>query len=124
MTEKAWASYLLITCAEPIQTYVGATVDVNRRLRQHNAEISGGARRTTAIAINRGSGAWKRVCHCVGFVDKIECLKFEWYWKHFSRKQTEKDPLARRLVGLQNLLAIERWHHIEVVWETGYCPVL
>lgn len=119
-----WASYLLVTCSEPIQTYVGATIDVDRRLRQHNAEIKGGARRTTAVAIHRGPHAWKRMCHCVGFVDKIECLKFEWYWKHFSRRLTDKDPVKRRLLAVQNMLALDRWSHIELIWESDSAPPL
>ena len=32
-------------------TYVGATVDVNRRLRQHNCEIKGGAMGTCLLCI-------------------------------------------------------------------------
>jgi predicted GIY-YIG superfamily endonuclease len=47
--------YLLYTDAG--QTYVGATVDVARRLRQHKRKISGGAR-ATGMRVDQGLD-WK-----------------------------------------------------------------
>ena len=113
-----WACYLLTTIAEPSQTYVGATTDVNRRLRQHNGELAGGARRTTS----RGKGAWKRVCHVTGFVEKTECLSFEWNWKHYSRRIKEGNPIQRRVLALQQMLGTDRWKDLEVVWESDQFP--
>ena len=40
-----WWVYVLVSETNG-QTYVGVTVDVERRLRQHNGEIVGGAKRT------------------------------------------------------------------------------
>jgi len=117
-----WACYLLCTCAEPTKSYIGVTVDLDRRLRQHNAEISGGAKRTTAVSLHRGPNTWRRICHVKGFTGKIESLQFEWHWKNVSRKGGE--PLSRRLAGLQRLLSEERWQHLEVVWESELCPNL
>ena len=111
-----WACYFLATTATPIKTYIGATVDIDRRLRQHNSEIKGGAKRTTAISLNRGPAAWKRMCHVVGFADQHACLRFEWWWKFASRK-LEGDPIERRTQALQNLLGLEEWQGLEVVWE-------
>lgn len=113
-----WACYLLTTCKEPTQTYVGATVDVKRRLRQHNGEISGGARRTTRM----GKGAWKRVCHVTGFLENTECLSFEWNWKYYSRKQADAHPVKRRVLALQQMLSLDRWKDLEVVWESDAFP--
>ena len=42
-------------------TYIGATVDLNRRLRQHNKEIKGGAH-ATGMKVASGH-TWCRVCH-------------------------------------------------------------
>lgn len=125
----AYAVYFLQTCVEPNHTYIGCTNNLQRRLRQHNCEIVGGARKTTALSKHRGSpeggSAWKRVCHVVGFADQIEALRFEWWWKFVSRKKIrEGDPVKRRVLALQHLLQMERWEKLEVNWEDGECPVL
>jgi len=112
-----WSSYLLRTIDPPYQTYVGATVNVDRRLRQHNGEIAGGAKRTTS----RGP-VWRRMCHVVGFRDKIECLSFEWHWKFESRK-LQGGPLERRMTAVQKLFGMERWTHLEMVWEDEIFPL-
>ena len=46
-------------------TYVGATVNLERRLRQHNKEIKGGAIATTS-KVNQGY-SWRHVCYVKGF---------------------------------------------------------
>jgi len=46
-------------------TYVGATVDLEKRLRQHNKEIKGGAR-VTSIKVEKGE-IWERACYVEGF---------------------------------------------------------
>ena len=49
----------LLECTDNA-TYVGATVDVDRRLRQHNKEIKGGAHATgSKVAAGK---SWTRVC--------------------------------------------------------------
>ena len=65
-------------------TYVGATVDVNHRLRQHNGELAGGAHATT-MRVKAGE-TWRRVCYVSGFPDWPAALQFEWRWKQLSRK--------------------------------------
>lgn len=40
-----WALYLLRSTVES-RTYIGVTVDVDRRLKQHNGELCGGAKAT------------------------------------------------------------------------------
>jgi len=51
--------YMLYTSKN--QTYIGATVDPDRRLRQHNKELSGGAR-ATAMRVGQGL-EWSRACY-------------------------------------------------------------
>lgn len=88
-------------------TYVGATVDLEHRLRQHNKEIKGGAH-ATSMKVQQGE-TWTRVAHVAGFPNWQSALQFEWRWKQLSRKYPLKmDPLTRRLNALKDLLALDR----------------
>jgi len=97
--------YLLLSSDNA--TYVGATVDIDRRLRQHNKEIKGGAF-ATGSRVEKGE-TWIRVCHVEGFPDWSAALQFEWRWKQISRKiSISINPLHRRIVALKQLLSLER----------------
>ena len=97
--------YLLVSTSGA--TYVGATVDLNRRLRQHNKEIKGGAH-ATGVKVSQGE-TWIRAAHVAGFPDWPAALQFEWRWKQLSRKLPIKmNPLERRIQALKQLLALER----------------
>jgi structure-specific endonuclease subunit SLX1 len=88
-------------------TYIGATVDLNRRLRQHNKEITGGARATGA-KVAKGE-IWSRRCYVQGFPDWKAALQFEWAWKFYSRKLSSSlFPMERRKQALDTLLSLER----------------
>ena len=106
--EKKDNYYVYLLEATGGSTYVGATVDLDHRLRQHNCEIKGGAV-ATSIKVKRGE-TWRRVCHVAGFPSWQAALQFEWRWKQLSRKMigSVKNPLERRGVALENLLALER----------------
>ena len=97
--------YLLISSGGT--TYVGATIDLDRRLRQHNKEIKGGAH-ATSIKVVKGE-SWVRAAHVAGFPDWPAALQFEWRWKQLSRKYSiSMLPLERRMKALKDLLALER----------------
>ena len=97
--------YLLVSTKG--STYVGATVDLERRLRQHNKEIKGGAH-ATGIKVSNGE-IWTRAGYVSGFPDWQAALQFEWRWKQLSRKLPIKLlPLERRMKALKELLALER----------------
>ncbi len=97
--------YLLISTSG--NTYVGATVDLERRLRQHNKEIKGGAH-ATGIKVSQGE-TWVRAAHVSGFPGWQAALQFEWRWKQLSRKLPLKmNPLERRIKALKELLNLER----------------
>lgn len=87
-------------------TYIGATVDLEHRLRQHNKELVGGARITSRKVISGQS--WTCYCYVEGFPTWQSCLQFEWRWKQLSRKLSLSDPLERRKVALETLLHLDK----------------
>lgn len=89
-------------------TYVGATVDLERRLRQHNKEIKGGAFATGA-KVSKGE-IWIRAAHVEGFPDWQSALQFEWRWKQISRKMYSpgSNSLQTRINALKKLLKLDR----------------
>lgn len=91
-----WHVYLLLNDANT-RTYVGATVNPDRRLRQHNKEIVGGARATAG-------DHWTRICLVSGFPDERAALQFEWTWKHLGRSIKAGSCLERRYKALAQLL--------------------
>jgi len=96
----------LLECTDK-STYVGATINLDHRLRQHNKEISGGAH-ATSIKVLKGH-AWERVCHITGFPNWKTALQFEWAFKFYSRKFPKKMyPLERRMRGLYFLMNLTR----------------
>ena len=100
-------SFVYLLVSSDNSTYVGATVDLNRRLRQHNKEIKGGAH-ATGIKVSKGE-SWTRACHVAGFPNWQTALQFEWRWKQLTRKLPAKMfPLERRMKALKELLALER----------------
>ena len=135
----SWYVYLIATVEEPVRTYVGATLDVNRRLQQHNGQKGGGARATARVP-----GGWYRVCYIKGFSDKREALRFEWWWKRRSalfkkkcaktqkegeksQKEVEKSqkepaktqkegPLERRQHALEAMIS-ESNTNLEIIYE-------
>lgn len=100
--------YVYLLLSSDNATYVGATVDLNRRLRQHNKEIKGGAHATGA-KVSKGE-TWCRVAYVEGFPDWQAALQFEWRWKQLSRKLVTSglSPIERRMIALEELLALER----------------
>lgn len=100
----AWC-YLLYT--DEGQTYIGATVDPDRRLRQHNQELVGGAK-ATGIRVAQGH-VWKRACK-VPFPEWKTALQFEWRWKQLGRTRCSsiRPPLRRRVHSLKMLLSFEK----------------
>ena len=101
------SSYVYLLESTDGATYVGATVDPDRRLRQHNKEIKGGAH-ATGTRVSRGE-VWRRVCYIGGFPDWQAALQFEWRFRQLSRKLPKKmNPTERRLRALRELLLLEQ----------------
>jgi predicted GIY-YIG superfamily endonuclease len=66
------------TVAKP---YVGYTVDFSRRIRQHNGEIVGGAKKTSK------GRPWYPICVINGFYESSCARRFEYRLQHPGRKK-------------------------------------
>jgi structure-specific endonuclease subunit SLX1 len=107
--DKKYYVYILES-SDRKATYVGATVDLTHRLRQHNKELAGGAH-ATSVKVAQGC-TWNRICFIQGFPDWPAALQFEWRLKQLSRMllKTNKDdtPIQRRIQALHQLLSLDK----------------
>lgn len=94
----SFSCYCLVS--ETGKTYVGFSTNVDRRLRQHNGELQGGAKATKG-------GSWKRILTVTGFPTQQAALQFEWKWKHLSRT-SKGSAVERRCQALGVLLNSEQ----------------
>ena len=95
--------YVYLLQSSSKKTYVGATYNVERRVRQHNCELKGGAM-YTGKWVKRGD-TWKCMGYVSGFPTWRDALQFEWKWKQLSRKVPSNQSLQRRLEALNVLIA-------------------
>ena len=103
---STWVCYCLAR-EDSGATYIGATIDMSHRLRQHNCEIKGGAKYTSS-AVKNGH-TWTLVCTVGRFPDMQTALQFEWMWKHVTRTKFQKlPPVTRRLRAVIDLINGER----------------
>ena len=126
--------YILICSDKKQSVYVGATVDLDKRLRKHNREIGGGADET-GIKVFSGH-TWTRAGYISEFPTWKEALKFEWRWHKTAERciQMRKENSNKRLSNLErNIEALRRvlsrdrptdtaMKYSE--WENGKGPVL
>jgi structure-specific endonuclease subunit SLX1 len=98
--------YLLV-CTDG-STYIGATVNLDHRLRQHNKEIKGGAVQTSKKVLK--GETWSRECYVSGFPSWRTALQFEWRWKQLTRKMFAGRffNVNRRKIALDVLLALPK----------------
>ena len=76
MAEEAakWWVYLLESTAGR-RTYIGITCDLDKRLRQHNGELTGGARST------RSGRPWSVVRRLGPYGSRSVASRVEYFWK-------------------------------------------
>ncbi len=96
--------------------YIGYTIDFFHRLRQHNGEIVGGAKKTSK------GRPWKPICIILGFYEKSSALRFEYRLQHPKKQiRTNIISLLEHLVDLINhgdgsLKAIIPWPLLNIIW--------
>ena len=83
------------------RTYIGYTVNLERRIRQHNGIIKGGAKYTSGRK-------WVYALHCE-VTDKISGLQIEWRFKR------RRGGLIKRLEWIQSLLSFYENKIVEVI---------
>ena len=82
-------------------TYNGYTVNLNRRLKQHNGDLSGGAKST------RGKGPWEFFAVITSPTwTKTRALQVEWLCKYPTRKKPRPRKYSRPSGRLQSLADI------------------
>eukprot|EP01112_Ceratiomyxa_fruticulosa_P006497 TRINITY_DN17300_c0_g1_i1.p1 TRINITY_DN17300_c0_g1~~TRINITY_DN17300_c0_g1_i1.p1 ORF type:complete len:324 (-),score=62.86 TRINITY_DN17300_c0_g1_i1:214-1185(-) len=92
---KNFFCYLLTSLQSEYKhhTYIGYSTDVKHRIKQHNRELGGGARRTEK------KQPWQVVLAVSGFSDDISALKFEWAWQKPHQSQFLKHLYPLKGVG-------------------------
>ena len=81
-------------------TYIGVTNNFQRRIRQHNGDLVGGAKYTKS---NKGEGIWEYY-GWINNVDKHTALSLEKKIQIRSRKVSGKTPIERRLKAIEQIL--------------------
>jgi len=100
--EDEYIIYLIINNKNGL-TYVGITNNPERRIRQHNGEIKGGAKYTT---LKKENGSWEYYAF-IHSLNKSEALSIEKKIHIYSRKTKGKTPLERRLKCINQILEKE-----------------
>ena len=83
------------------KTYVGYTNNLERRIRQHNGEIKGGAKYTQGKK-------WEYFAHISNFPNKIIALQCEWKLKHSNKIPS----IPGRIEGIKYILSLEKYNTI------------
>ena len=82
-------------------TYIGTTNNLDKRLKQHNDELTGGAKATRRY----NNWCYNTIVKCG---DKKIAMSFEWKWKHYLTKNNKwkrtKPGINNKLIRLEELL--------------------
>ena len=96
MIDKTYFCYWIVSGRS---SYIGATVNPTKRLKQHNRINAGGAKRTHGKL-------WSFQCVISGFRTWREALQFEWAAKYYSKQCR---GIESRRASMEALMRKERW---------------
>lgn len=82
----AYTCYLLNSESNPNHTYIGITNNPEKRLKQHNGIISGGAKAT------RKFDDWEMI-QKISLIDKSTALRFEYQWKRAKGRKARLEKI-------------------------------
>nr|QBK91082.1 MAG: GIY-YIG catalytic domain protein [Pithovirus LCPAC202] len=100
ITDRHNYCYLLRSMSRPRRTYFGVTLNLSTRIRQHNGEITGGAKAT------RSGRPWKIIAYISGFISRIEALRFEWRVHHPGIRWS---GLKGRIKAISKVITEQKW---------------
>jgi predicted GIY-YIG superfamily endonuclease len=126
--EKEYICYIIVS-HNSNKTYVGITNNFEKRLRQHNGELVGGAKYT------HDGRPWRLAAMIKGFQEHKQVLQFEWALKYETKSinkyryektiygTTKKiiSPLYRRGLALMKLIKKDKWTSLSI--ESSYIPL-
>ena len=105
MPSSMFYNYVLVN--ELGHTYNGYTVDLHKRLRQHNGYLKGGARST------KGRGPWRYLMvvtsthwNCIS-----DAMKFEWYLRYPTRKKPRPKVFHGKEGRINSIVHILKCHN-------------
>jgi predicted GIY-YIG superfamily endonuclease len=79
---KEYCSYILVSLKDTSFTYIGSTMDLSKRINQHNS-YHGGSKSTNHNMLK----PWALLGYVVGFNNKQQAMSFEGYWKATVRDE-------------------------------------
>lgn len=109
MSENMLHCYILKSVSSE-KLYIGYTTNLYRRIRQHNGEIAGGAKKTVK---NR---PWAYFCVVSGFVEPGAALRFEYRLQHFRRKRKNESCAAYVQEALAFLIQAGDGAAVKIPW--------
>jgi predicted GIY-YIG superfamily endonuclease len=104
--------YILFDNNNNYYTYNGYTNNVQRRIRQHNGEIKGGAKYTS-----KSKWSYFIIIHSEDFTYKT-ALSFEWHVKYPNNKRPRPNifnGIKGRLDGIALVLKNEKFAHLKTI---------
>jgi predicted GIY-YIG superfamily endonuclease len=111
-TRNEFCSYILVSLKDTSYTYIGSTMDLSRRINQHNS-YHGGSKSTNHNMLK----PWALLGYVVGFNNKQQAMSFEGYWKAIVRDEQvrtknnlnsmQRAELAKEVVLDQTLIGLK-----------------
>lgn len=90
--------------------YIGYTADFKRRLRQHNGEISGGAKKT------QNGRPWIAICLMEGFYEKSSAMRFEYKLQHLKLRDKKNRLKELIQIIIENGDGVLSWPELNITW--------